>query len=169
MAPSFLSCLLFPSFQAASASVLCQLCSRSGRTSEQTLVDGRLLDILSDLTLVTMIFTKSSVSISNLLIKVKLIVIGIAGHELRFAQRKLVTLVRLPQVEDLAVESNDIFHLFVLSDFPDSLGDTGWTRHEQHARLDFENVRVPVFAFFRFQGFVETSTDHVFDADEASV
>jgi hypothetical protein len=80
-----------------------------------------------------------------------------------------VALVRLPQVEDLAVESDDLFHLFVFRDFPDGLGDTGRAGHEQHTGLDFEDVRVPVLALVRLQGFVETSTDHVFDADETSI
>jgi hypothetical protein len=132
-------------------------------------MNGGLLDVLSDLTLVTVIFTKSSVPVSNLVIKVELIVIGVAGHELRLAQRKLMTLVCLPQVEDLAVKCDDLFHLLVLCDFPDSCGDTGRPGHEQHARLDFEDVRVPVFAFVRFKSFVEASTDHIFDADETSI
>lgn len=149
--------------------MLRQLYSCSRFTSGRTVVNGRLLDVLSDLTLVAMIFTKSSVSVSDLLIKVELAVVGVAGHELRLAQRKLVALVRLPQVKDLAVESDDLFHLFVLCDFPDGLGDTGRAGHEQHARLDFEDVRVPVLTLFGFQGFVKASTDHVFDADETSV
>jgi hypothetical protein len=132
-------------------------------------VNGGLLDVLSNLTLVTMIFTKPSVSVSNLLVKVELIVVGIASHELRLAQRKLMALVCLPQVEDLAVKGNNFFHLLVLCDFPDSLGDTGRAGHEQHARFDFKDMRVPVFALFRFQGFVEACTDHVFDTDETSV
>ena len=132
-------------------------------------MNGGLLDVLSDLTLVTVIFTKPSVSVSNLLVEVKLIIVGIAGHELRLAQRKLVALVCLPQVEDLAVKCDNLLHLFVLCDFPDSCGDTGRTGHEQHARLYFEDVRVPVFALFRLQGLVEAGADHVLDADETSI
>jgi hypothetical protein len=113
-------------------------------------VDGRLFDVLSDLSLMTMIFTESSVSVSDLLIEVELVVVGVAGHELRLSQRKLVALVRLPQVEDLAIKSDDLFHLFVFRDFPDGLGDTGRAGHEQHAGLDFEDVRVPVLALFGF-------------------
>jgi len=137
--------------------------------SKPTLVNGRLLDVLSDLTLVTIILTKPSVSVSNLLVEVKLIIVGITGHELRLAQRKLVTFVRLPQVENLAVECDNLFHLFVLCNFPDSCGDTGRTGHEQHARFDFEDVRVPVFTLVGFQGFVQAGADHVFDADETSI
>jgi hypothetical protein len=80
-----------------------------------------------------------------------------------------MALVRLPQVEDLAVQCDDLFHLFVLCDFPDSRGDTGRARHEQHAGLYFEDVRVPVFALVLLEGFVEAGTDHVFDADEAGI
>jgi len=103
-------------------------------------MDCGLLDVLPDLTLVTVIFTKSSVSVSNFLVKVELIIVGIASHELRLAQWELVTLIRLPQVEDLAVQRNNLFHLFVLCNFPDSSGDTGRAGHEQHARLYFEDV-----------------------------
>lgn len=132
-------------------------------------MDSGLLDVLSDLTLVTVILAKPSVSVSYLLVKVELTIVGIASHKLRLAQRKLVTLIRLPQVEDLAVQRNNLFHLFVLCDFPDGGGNTGRAGHEQHARLYFEDVRVPIFAFLGFQGFVEASADHVFDADETSV
>jgi hypothetical protein len=117
-------------------------------------MDRGLLDILSDFTLVTVIFAKSSVSISNLLIKVKLVVISVASHKLRLSQRKLMTLIRLPQVEDLAVQCDDLFHLFILCDFPDSRGNTGRAGHEQHARLYFKDVRVPVFALVLLEGFV---------------
>jgi hypothetical protein len=133
------------------------------------LMDGRLLDVLSDFALVAVIFTKSSIPISNLLIEVKLIVIGIAGHKLRLAQRKLVALIRLPQMEDLAVQCDNLFHLFVLCDFPDSLGDTGRAGHEQHAGLYFEDVRMPVFALVLLEGFVEAGTDHVFNTDETGI
>lgn len=132
-------------------------------------MDCGFLDVLSDLTLVTMILAKPSVPVSDLLVKVELIVVGVAGHELRLSQRKLVTLVRLPQMENLAVKCDNLFHLLVLSDFPDSGGDTGRAGHEQHAGLYFEDVRVPVLAFFGLQGLVEAGADHVFDADETSV
>ena len=103
-------------------------------------MDCGLLDVLPDLTLVTVIFTKSSVSVSNFLVKVELIIVGIASHELRLAQWELVTLIRLPQVEDLAVQRNNLFHLFVFCDFPDSRRNTSRSGHEQHARLYFEDV-----------------------------
>lgn len=132
-------------------------------------MDGGLLDELANLTLVTMIFAEPSVSVSDLLVKVELVVVGVAGHELRLAQRKLVTLVCLPQVEDLAVQCDNVFHLFVLCNFPDSCRNTSGTGHKEHARLDFEDVRVPVFALFVLKGFVETGADHVLDADETGV
>lgn len=132
-------------------------------------MDRGLLDVLSDLALVTVVFSKSSVPVSNLLVEIELIVIGVAGHQLRLAQRKFVTLVRLPKVVDLAVQSDDLFHLLVLGNFPDSLGDTSRTRHKEHARLDFENVRVPELALFVVQCFVETGADHVLDTDETSI
>jgi hypothetical protein len=132
-------------------------------------MDRGLLDILSDFTLVTVIFAKSSVSVFNLLIKVKLVVIGIASHKLRLAQRKFMTLVRLPQVEDLAIQCDDLFHLFILCDFPDSCGDTSRAGHEQHAGFHFEDVRVPVFALILLESFVEAGTDHIFDTDETGI
>jgi hypothetical protein len=133
------------------------------------LVDRGLLDVLSNLTLVTVVLSESSVPVSNLLVEIELVVIGIAGHQLRLAQRKLVALVRLPKVVDLAVQSDDFFHLLVLGNFPDSFGDTSGARHEEHARLDFKDVRVPEFALFVVQGFVEAGTNHVFDTDETSI
>jgi hypothetical protein len=48
-------------------------------------VNGRLLDVLSDLSLMTMIFTESPVSVSDLLVEVELVVVGVAGHELRLS------------------------------------------------------------------------------------
>ena len=132
-------------------------------------MDRRFLDVLSNLTLVTVVLSKSSVSISHLLVKIELVVVGVAGHQLRLAQRKLVALVRLPKVVDFAVQSDDLFHLLVLSNFPDSLRDTSRTRHEEHSRLDFEDVRVPEFALFVIQGFVEAGANHVLDTDETSI
>lgn len=133
------------------------------------MVDRGLLDVLSNLTLVTVVLSKSSIPVSNLLVKIELVIVGIAGHQLRFAERKLVALVRLPEVIDLAVQSDDLFHLLVLGNFPNGFRNTSRTRHEEHARLDFKDVRVPKLALFVVQGFVEASTDHVLDTNETSI
>ena len=68
---------------------------------------------------------------------------------------------------DLPIELNHLLHLGRLGLLPQSLGDERRRLgHDQHARLDLEDVAVPQAALVLGQGLVEVGLDHVLDADQ---
>ena len=136
---------------------------------KHTWMNVGFLNVLSDLALVTVVLSETLVSVTDHLVKVKLVVVGVAGHEIRLAQRELVTLVRLPQMEDFAIQMDHLLHLSVLGNLPDGLGYTGWTWHEKHAGFNFEDVRMPKLALFLVECLIESRCDHVFDTNKASI
>ena len=100
--------------------------------------------------------------------KRQLALLRIAHHQLRLPQRQLIPLVHLPEMVRLAIQANDILHLFRFGDFPRGAGDVG-VRHDKHPALDFEDVTVPELTLFCVESGVKLGGDHIFDADEAGV
>lgn len=129
----------------------------------------RLLDILPNLLLPLPVrSSKPRVPLPNHLLKVRhLLSIRKARHELRLAQRDFVALVHLPEVVDLAVQLDHVLHLGGLGLLPRGLGhEGGRLGHDEHARLDLEDVAVPELALLGVERGVQFWRDHVLDADE---
>ena len=72
-------------------------------------------------------------------------------------------MVRLP------IQPHDLLHLFSLCCFPDACWEAVRAGHDQHTAFDLEDVAMPELAFVGVKGFEESRTDHVFDANEASI
>ena len=90
------------------------------------------------------------------------------GHELWLAKWQFIAPVNLPEVIDLAVELNDLFHFSGLGLVPSCLGNQSRRLgHYEHAGFDFEDVRVPEFALLCIEGLVERGGNHVLDAEDA--
>ncbi len=68
-----------------------------------------------------------------------------------------------------AVQLDQLFHFFVLGEFPDRIGHTDGDGHDGHAAFNFEDVAVPEFAFGGVEFFVDFGADHVFNTDYAGV
>jgi hypothetical protein len=125
-------------------------------------VNLRRLDVLSDLLLALMVRPKALIPILHRLLEIRHLVSSrVACHELWRAKRQLVSPVGLPEMVDLAIQVDDFLHFLVFGYLPYRLGNSRRLRHDEHARLDFEDMRVPQLLFFRVKGFVEFGGNHV--------
>jgi hypothetical protein len=72
-----------------------------------------------------------------------------AHHQLRLPKRQRVTFIHLPEMIRLPIQTNDLFHLLCLCNFPYRNWDVG-IRHYKHAALDLSDVR-SLHSILRFQ------------------
>jgi hypothetical protein len=69
---------------------------------------------------------------------------------------------------NLAIKLNHLLHLSGLGLVPQRLrNERGGLGHNEHARLDLEDMTVPETALLLVQGLVQVRLDHVFDANQA--
>lgn len=127
------------------------------------LVYLRHFNIPPHLLLPSKIAPKPPIPIIQRLLKVRYLLFRrVTRHQLRFAQRQLITPIRLPQIIHLPIQMHYLFHLGVLGDFPGCFRDERWARHDQHTGFDFEDERVPELLLECVQCVEECSSDHVF-------
>lgn len=97
-------------------------------------VNIRRLDLLPQVLLPLPIRPKSSIPVSDVLLKIELPFSREARHQLRFAQRQLIASVCLPQMVDLAIQVNDLLHLLRFCSLPHLLQPRRCgTGHDQHS------------------------------------
>lgn len=125
-------------------------------------------NVLSRLFLNLIVRSKPLVPLPDMLLKVKLPIRREARHQFWLTQRQRMPPIRLPQVVHLSIQIHDLLHLVVLGYLPCAFGYSA-VGHDEHSRLDLVRMRMPQFALFLVECFIELGCDHVLNPYEAGV
>lgn len=90
-------------------------------------------------------------------------------HQLRSTQRHGISPINLPEMICLSIDRSNVLHLSRLGGFPCGIRHARRRRHNKHATLDLELVRMPEPPLHWRKSLENARRNHVFHADEAGV